>query len=119
MTKEEILDYCLNYPGVYEDHPFDGNWTVIRHLANKKIFAAIYCRDGRFCMNLKCEPGRADFLRSIFEDVKPGYHMNKTHWNTIILDGSLQNDEIYDMVRHSFELTKPKIKKERHLSEWE
>lgn len=111
MTKDEIINYCLSYPGSYEDHPFGEGWTTIRHKGNKKIFALIYNRDGHLCVNLKCKPEMADYLRGLFEEVKPGYHMNKEHWNTLILDGGLPEYEIHDMVKYSFELTKPKSKK--------
>lgn len=115
MTKDEIIDYCLSYPNSYEDHPFGEGWTVIRHNGNKKIFALIYNRDEHLCVNLKCEPERADFLRGLFKEVKPGYHMNKEHWNTLILDGELPEHAIHDMVKYSFELTKPKSKKRKHI----
>ena len=111
MNKKEIINYCLTYPDAYEDHPFDETWTVIRHKGNKKIFAMVYNHSGHLCINLKCEPSRADFLRSIFKEVKPGYHMNKLHWNTVILDGNMQDEDLFEMVHHSFQLTKPKMKK--------
>ncbi|USG66125.1 MmcQ/YjbR family DNA-binding protein [Brevibacillus ruminantium] len=111
MTKDEIMDHCLSYPMSYEDHPFGEGWVAMRHQGNKKIFALIFHHDNHLCVNLKCEPNRADFLRGLFEEVKPGYHMNKEHWNTLILDGNLPEQEIHDMVKHSFELTKPKSKK--------
>lgn len=110
MTIEEILDYCLSYPACYEDHPFGAEWTVIRHKGNKKSFALIFHRNDHLCVNLKCEPSRADFLRSVFKEVTPAYHMNKEHWNTVILDGELPADDIHEMVKHSYELTKPKIR---------
>ncbi len=70
----------------------------------------LYLTKKTLCLNLKCEPNKVDFLRNIFEDVKPGYHMNKTHWNTILLDRNMKEDDIFEMVHHSFELTKPKSK---------
>ncbi|WP_179031426.1 MmcQ/YjbR family DNA-binding protein [Paenibacillus kribbensis] len=115
MTIEEIIEHCLSYPSSYEDHPFGDGWTAMRHQGNKKIFALIYNYDEHLCVNLKCNPDHADFLRKAFEEVKPGYHMNKEHWNTVILDGDLPEDEIHDMVHHSFELTKPKSSK-KHTS---
>lgn len=108
MTKEELIEHCLTYPGVYEDYPFDEKWTVMSHRGNKKSFALIFDHHGHPCVNLKCEPSRADFLRGIFKEVKQGYHMNKVHWNTVVLDGELPVEELYDMVQHSFQLTKPK-----------
>ncbi|AWB44695.1 hypothetical protein DCC85_11010 [Paenibacillus sp. CAA11] len=111
MDKQQIIDYCLTYTDAYEDYPFDEKWTVVRHRSNKKIFAMIYNYNGHLCINLKCEPNRADFLRSIFKEVLPGYHMNKLHWNTVILDGGMQDDDVFEMVQHSFQLTMPKLKR--------
>ncbi|WP_246183483.1 MmcQ/YjbR family DNA-binding protein [Paenibacillus methanolicus] len=70
----------------------------------------VFDHSGHLCLNLKCDPSKADFLRGIFTDVKPGYHMNKMHWNTIYLDGDMQEQDVYEMVQHSFRLTKPKLK---------
>ncbi|WDH96582.1 MmcQ/YjbR family DNA-binding protein [Paenibacillus urinalis] len=112
MIKEEIISHCLTYNDVYKNQPFDDKWTVIRHKRNKKIFAMIFKLDRNLCLNLKCEPNKADLLRTIYDDVKPGYHMNKTHWNTIILDRNMKEDDIFEMVHHSFELTKPKSNKQ-------
>ena len=85
MTRRELINYCLSLPFSYEDYPFngaahsdDGAWAVIRHIANKKSFAHIYERNGKLCINLKCDPFEADFLRQTFVDVVPGWHMNKT-----------------------------------------
>lgn len=110
MKLEEIVEYCLSYPASYEDHPFGEGWTAIRHKGNEKTFSLIFEKDGHLCVNLKCDPDRSDFFRYTFKEVKPGYHMNKEHWNTIILDGNLPEDIIHDMVKHSFDLTKPKSK---------
>lgn len=111
MKLEEIVGYCLTYPSSYENHPFGEGWTAIRHKGNKKLFALIFIKDEHLCINLKCNPDRSDFLRNAYIEVKPGYHMNKEHWNTIILDGELPEDALHDMVKHSFELTKPKQEK--------
>lgn len=110
MTKEEIIEYCLSYPGTFLDYPFGDEWAVIRHLTNKKTFAHIYNRNSSLYVNLKCEPERSDFYRNAFIEVKPGYHMNKEHWNTLTLDGELPEDAVHEMVKHSFDLTKPKVK---------
>ncbi|MGL5514160.1 MAG: MmcQ/YjbR family DNA-binding protein [Sporomusa sp.] len=116
MKKRELIDYCLTFPFAFEDYPFDnfitaGAWTVMRHTGNQKSFALIYERNEKLCINLKCEPMRADFLRQMFIDVAPGYHMNKTHWNTVTLDGDVPAEHLYDMIQHSFDLTKPKERK--------
>ncbi|MEN1986974.1 MmcQ/YjbR family DNA-binding protein [Paenibacillus hubeiensis] len=115
MTKDELVEYCLTFLGAYEDHPFGPESTTMRHAGNKKMFALIMELGGRPCVNLKCEPERADFLRGMFKDVTPGYHMNKAHWNTVYLDGELPDDDIQELVRHSFELTRPKMSRKRKL----
>ena len=78
MNRRGITEHCLTLPSVYEDYPFDdahsddGKWAVIRHQANKKSFAHIYERNGKLCINLKCDPIKADILRTVFESVIPG-----------------------------------------------
>jgi len=68
MKRQELIDYCLTLPLAYEDYPFDsmgepGAWTVMRHQVNKKSFALIYERNGKLCINLKCDPIEAEFMR--------------------------------------------------------
>lgn len=116
MTRRELIDFCLTFPAAYEDYPFDdiidgGAWTVIRHRTNKKSFAMIYERNGKLCVNLKCDPLEADFLRQAFADVKPAYHMNKIHWNTVTLGGDVPEEELKRMVGQSYDLIKPKVRR--------
>ena len=118
MMRQDIIEYCLTFPAAYEDYPFDditapGKWTVMRHRANKKTFALIYERNGRLCVNLKCDPLEADFLRSVYADVTPGYHMNKTHWNTITIGGDVPYDALKSMINVSYDLIKPKVRKRK------
>jgi predicted DNA-binding protein (MmcQ/YjbR family) len=116
MTRRKLIDYCLTLPLAYEDYPFaesarNSDMAVIRHRANKKSFAFISERNGGLFVNLKCEPMLADFLRQQFEGVIPGYHMNKTHWNTVIIDADVPEDEIKRQIEHSYDLIKPKMRK--------
>jgi len=111
MTKQALIDYCLTYPAVYEDYPFDETVALIRHSGNKKMFALIDHLNGRLQTTLKCDPMKSDILRNHFESVIPGYHMNKQHWNTVYIDGDVPMDELQDMIQHSYDLTKPKQKK--------
>ena len=116
MTRRELIGFCLTFPAVYEDYPFDdiidaGAWTVMRHRTNRKGFAHIYERNGKLCVNHKCEPLEADFLRQAFADVTPAYHMNKVHWNTVTLGGDVPEDELKRMVERSYGLIKPKVRK--------
>jgi predicted DNA-binding protein (MmcQ/YjbR family) len=115
MTKQELIDYCLTFAGAYEDYPFDDIWAVMRHGANKKGFAFIYERDGKVCVNVKCEPNKADFLRQVYNDLTPGYHFNKRHWNTIFVGGDVPEQEIRDMIQESYDLIKPSNKKMRNM----
>ncbi len=115
MTRRELIDYCLTYPDTYEDYPFDklagapDSWALIRHKCNKKSFAFIFERGG-LCVNLKCEPLRADFLRQLYSGVTPAYHMNKEHWNTVRPD-EVPEEELYSMIEQSHRLTMPKGKR--------
>ena len=115
VTRRELIDLCLSYGAVYEDYPFDLDptdpeaWTLVRHVGNKKTFAFIYERNG-LCLNLKCDPLRAEFLRQVYEAVLPGYHLNKTHWNTVYVDRDVPMETLEGMIRESFELTRPKVR---------
>jgi predicted DNA-binding protein (MmcQ/YjbR family) len=114
MTRRELIDYCLTYPDAYEVYPFDdisdpGAWTVMRHRLNKKGFAFIYEREG-LCVNLKCEPLRADFLRQLYKGVTPAFHMNKVHWNTVRVDADVPAEDLCGMIEHSWRLTLAKGK---------
>lgn len=108
-TRQEAIDACLVLPDAYEDYPFDdANWTVMRHRTNRKIFAAIFEREGRIWMNLKAEPSWGDFWKSVYPAVVPAYHMNKLHWISVILDGSMTDGEILSLIDDSYRLTAPK-----------
>lgn len=106
-TRNEIMQACLSLPFVYADTPFpDPNWTVIRHQENQKMFAAIFQRQGKIWLNVKVNPLTGDFWRQTSPAVLPAYHMNKTHWISIILDGSLEDAVICQLIQESFALTK-------------
>ena len=115
MKRQELIDYCLSLSLTYEDYPFnditdENKWTVMRHKTNKKSFALIYERNGKLCVNLKCDPFEAEFIRQIYQDVTPAYHMNKSHWNTVKLGGDVPDDELKRMIERSYNLIKPKVK---------
>ena len=114
MTKRELIDYCLTYPAAYEDYPFDDTTALVRHSGNKKMFALIAERNGKLYINLKCDPIKADTLRTVFESVEAGWHMNKDHWITVYIDGAVPGQELYEMIQHSYDLTKPKLKEKQN-----
>lgn len=104
-TREEALEYGLTFPGTYVDAPFhDRNWQLVRVKPSEKVFLWTYERNGYININVKVDPEWRDFWRDAFEAVIPGWHQNKEHWNTIILDGSIPNDTIRDMIAQSYDL---------------
>ena len=108
-TREEAIKYCKLFENVIEDYPFhDSNWTVMRHSDNKKTFALIYKYQNNIWINVKCDPEWRDFWRSAFKSIVPAYHMNKEYWNSIILDGTIPQENIEQMITESYELTKQK-----------
>ena len=104
-TREEALEYGLSFPQTYGDTPFrDTNWQLVRYAGNKKAFLWIYERDGYINLNVKVDPEWRDLWRSAYESVIPGWHQNKEHWNTIILDGTVPDREIKRMIAESYDL---------------
>lgn len=104
-TRKEALDFGLTFENTYLDTPFhDPNWQLVRDKISKKAFLWTYEKDGNICINLKCDPGWRDFWRSMYDAVIPAYHQNKEHWNTVILDGSVPDDEIKNMIAESYAL---------------
>ena len=104
-TRHEVIAFCLTLPDSYEDYPFhDANWTVMRYRKNNKGFAFVYKRDGRIWINVKCSPDWAEVWRRTFPAVMPAYHMNKQHWNSIILDGYMDDQDVQTMIAESYRL---------------
>ena len=104
-TREEALEYGLSFPGAYQVAPFhDPNWQLVRYNGNKKAFLWTYERDGHINLNVKADPEKIFFWRQIHKSVVPGYHQNKDHWNTVILDGSIPDEDIKLMIAESYDL---------------
>ena len=104
-TREEALNYGLSFPDTYQDAPFhDPNWQLVRYNGNKKAFLWTYEKDGYINLNVKVDPEKAWFWRRIHGSVIPGYHQNKDHWNTLILDGSIPDEDIKLMIAESYDL---------------
>lgn len=114
ITRREAIDACLALPDSYEDYPFDDpNWTVMRRRTNRRMFCAIYEREGRIWLNLKAEPNWGDFWKTVYPAVVPAYHMNKLHWISVILDGSMTTSDICHLIDDSYALTAPKTRKRK------
>lgn len=104
-SREEALSYGLSFPDTYQDAPFrDENWQLVRFKGNKKAFLWTYERNGYINLNVKVTPEARDFWRHIYEAVIPGWHQNKEHWNTIILDGTIPVADIKRMISESYDI---------------
>lgn len=109
MNYNHAKGYLLSKPAVREDYPFGPEVMVAK--VKGKMFATLAMPEDLAQMNLKCDPLHAQELRDLFDSVKPGYHMNKRHWNTVILDESIPRGEIERMIDHSYALVVKKLKK--------
>ena len=104
-TREEVLAYGLTFADTYVDTPFsDANWQLVRVKQSKKAFLWTYEKDDFLNLNVKADPEWRDFWRSTYKSVIPGYHQNKEHWNTIILDGSIPEEDVKRMIAESYDL---------------
>jgi predicted DNA-binding protein (MmcQ/YjbR family) len=96
-----LRNYCISKDGANESFPFGEDTLVFK--VNNKIFALVNL-DGDLSINLKCDPAFALELRERHPDVTPGYHMNKKHWNTVMLNGSIPDKEVFSWIDHSYDL---------------
>ena len=102
-TREEVTSFGLTFPDTYMEMPFkDTNWQLIRVKDSKKAFLWIYEREGFINLNVKVSPEWRDFWRNAFKSVVAGWHQNKEHWNTIILDGSIPDKDVKNMIAESY-----------------
>lgn len=102
MHMEQLLALLLSFPGVTEEEPFGPE--VVVYKVKGMMFALVDYDSVPPTMNLKCDPDRALDLRDVHEAIRPGWHMNKRHWNTLDLDGSLRGALVTELVQHSYGL---------------
>ncbi len=102
MTFDELETYILKKSGSKLDFPFDEH-TAVYKVADK-MFALMPNKKTPVRVSLKCDPALSELLREKYETVMPGYHLNKRHWNTVVATGQLSDQEIYDLVDHSYQL---------------
>jgi len=102
MTHQEVEQYLLSMPNAWLDYPF-GEGTAVYKVGDK-MFAIVSEGKQPVQISLKCDPILAEKLRQEYETILPGYHLNKKHWNTIILTGQLPWDEVQALIRHSYDL---------------
>ena len=111
MHLEQVREYCLNKPRATEGTPFGPDVLVFK--VGGKIFAIAALDEVPATVNLKCDPDLALDLRDRFEEVRPGYHMNKKHWNTVDIDGGVPEAELREMIDHSYDLVAKALPKSR------
>jgi len=102
MTHKELEDYVLSMPNSRLDYPFGKEVAVYK--VGDKMFALIGEGSNPARISLKCDPKLSEVLREKYESVMPGYHLNKKHWNTIVVSGQLSDQEIKDLILHSYQL---------------
>jgi predicted DNA-binding protein (MmcQ/YjbR family) len=107
LNATELRDHCLSFAGAEETFPFGPNTSVFKVAG--KMFALSQLGADSLRVSVKCEPELAEALRGANPAVIPGYHLNKRHWNTVIVDGSLPDGAIRDMVEDSYDLVVSKL----------
>ena len=109
MNVEEFRTFCILKPAVTEGFPFGTDVLVFK--VGKKIFALTSLDGSDFKVNLKCDPVYAEKLRATYNEIQPGYHMNKKHWNTVDFEGSLSDTFLEELINHSYELVVSSLSK--------
>ena len=109
LTAEELRGRCLELPGTNEEFPFRPGLSVFK--VSGKVFALVPLEDRPLRISLKCEPALAEQLRDTYAAIRPGYHLNKRHWNTVQVDGSLPDRLVLDMIEDSYDLVMAKLPK--------
>jgi predicted DNA-binding protein (MmcQ/YjbR family) len=102
MNLESLRDFCLALPGVTEDLPFGPDTLVFK--VKGKVFLLTPLDTDAAQFNVKCDPEKAEELRATYPDVLPGYHMNKKHWNTVHVNGSIPAEKLFSWIRDSYDL---------------
>jgi predicted DNA-binding protein (MmcQ/YjbR family) len=115
---DTLRSYLKDLPGASEDMPF-GPDVLVYKILEKRMFALLMWNQDPLSINLKCDPNQALILRAQYESITPGYHMNKQHWNTLILEGSIPQGALRSMLHASYILVASKLtKKERQKLEY-
>jgi len=109
MNIETLREYCLSKTGAEETFPFGPDTLVYK--VNGKVFLITSLNHGQLSFNVKCDPDKAIELREEFDCVRPGWHMNKKHWNTIVVDGSIGNKQLKEWIDWSYDLVHSRLRK--------
>ncbi len=114
MNPDELRSCCLSFSGAEETFPFGPENSVFKVVG--KIFALSRLSEHPLCVSLKCEPALAEQLRLVHPAVRPGYHLNKRHWNTVVIDGSLTDELVGNMIEDSYDLVVSVLPRARRLA---
>ena len=118
MTSDQLRDYLLSFTGAKETFPFNPETSVFK--VGGKMFALSRFGEESLRVSLKCEPRLAEALREAHPAVTPGYHLNKRHWNTVTLDGSLSDNAVEEMIEDSYDLVVSKLPRaKRSALDWD
>ena len=113
LDSNGLRDYCLSMTGAYEEFPFGPDAAVYK--VKHKMFALIPVDVPTPSISLKCDPVEAVILREHYESVQPGYHLNKKHWNTVTVNGEVEDERLKEMIEDSYILVRKKLKKAERL----
>lgn len=109
MTPDALREFCLALPQAIETFPFGEETSVFKASGNDKIFAISALAGEPFSVSLKCDPEDSLALRAEFPQITPGYHLNKKHWITIVLDGAVPDELVEQLLRGSHDLVRPRM----------
>jgi predicted DNA-binding protein (MmcQ/YjbR family) len=114
MTPDDLVEFCLSLPQATETFPFGEETSVFKTSGNGKIFALSALAAEPLRVSLKCDPEESRALREEFpQQITPGYHLNKKHWITVVLDGSVDDELVRQLLRDSHELVRPRMPRRR------
>jgi predicted DNA-binding protein (MmcQ/YjbR family) len=113
MTRDDLRAWCLSFAGAVESFPFEPDVPVFK-APNGKMFAVLTDRAGPVDVSVKCDPDVGEALRAQYRSIEPGYHLNKRHWITIVLDGDVPDDRVRELVLDSYELVAVTARRRRH-----
>ncbi|MCU1597415.1 MAG: hypothetical protein QOK08_2669 [Actinomycetota bacterium] len=113
MTPDDLREYCLALPQATETFPFSEGLSVFKTSGNGKVFALSALSDQPFSVSLKCDPEDSIALREEFPAITPGYHLNKKHWITIVLDAGVPDELVEQLISGSHDLVRPRAARSR------
>jgi predicted DNA-binding protein (MmcQ/YjbR family) len=114
MNARALREYCLSFTGAEETFPFAPGVSVFK--VSGKMFALSRLDHAPLAVSVKCEPALAEQLRVTYAEVLPGYHLNKRHWNTVMIDGSLSDQMVKDMIEDSYDLVVSSLSRARQAA---